>query len=101
MITAIAKRPLGTVYWLEVPVIIMMSVLLAFVVGLVLQNNGMPGEKIGQLKMIMVFVGNLVAGGYIWLVSKNTSREIYTWLARGSVLMVVGLWIALLLKKYS
>ncbi|MET0067004.1 MAG: hypothetical protein ABW076_11735 [Candidatus Thiodiazotropha sp.] len=101
MLAKLSKRPLATVYWLEAPGIIVMTVLIGFVIGLILRNKGMAGEDVGQIKVLLVFVGNLVAGGYIWLVSSNTSRLLYTWLARGSVLMVVGVWFALSLREYS
>lgn len=47
----------------------------------------------------VIGIGVVIGSGYILLVSKNTSKWIYTFLARTSVLFYMALYIVALAKK--
>ncbi|MEW8441874.1 MAG: hypothetical protein AB2689_27320 [Candidatus Thiodiazotropha taylori] len=90
------NRTLGTVFWLEAPALYILFVLLGYGLWFILKSGDFDQEITQNVFIAILGLGVVAASVYTWLVSKNTSRQLFTVLARLSVLFYIGLFISML-----
>jgi len=88
-----SKRTLGLAFWMEAPAILVLFYMFSFGMLLLLKEQGIDELIIKNIQISIIGLGVLVASTYIWLVSKNTSRRIYTILSRIYVLLNLTLFV--------
>ena len=89
-----SDRPPGSVWWLEAPAIYLLSLMSSYAVRLILEANGAGRMTLVTCHITLTGAGVLLASGYIWPTSANTSSRLFTHLARLSVLLYAALYIA-------
>ncbi len=92
------SRTLGTVYWIEAPGIFMFFVILGYGAWFLLKDNGVSLSMMRSVYYIFLGLGVVLSCSYIWGTSKNTSKYIYTLLAKASVITYLCLYLAIIVK---
>ena len=93
----LSKRTLGLAVWLEAPAIVLFFYLINYGAALLFNEQGVDETIIKNIQISIIGFGILLASSYIWLVSNNTSRQIYTILARLYVLINISMFITALI----
>ncbi len=92
-------RPLGSVFWLEAPAIIVVVVMVSYGLKLSLETLGVADSILNNLHLFFIGLAVTLSNGYIWLTSQNTSKVIYTYLSRSIVLLNIGVYISMVIMS--
>ena len=88
------SNSLGLVFWVEAPAIGLLTTLFAYMLWLFLDSLGVPHTGMLVAFYLVIGFGVFLVCSYIWLVSKNTSSQIFSWLARLYVIILAIVYAA-------
>ena len=88
-----SNRSLGTVFWIEAPAIYILFMMASYGIMIILEGY-VADSTIKIIHFILMGLGTIIASNYILIVSKNTSKPIFTLLARILAVSYILLFIA-------
>ncbi len=92
------SRSLGSVYWIEAPAIYLLFMMCSYGLMIALKPKGINETTLHFIHIVLMGIGTVTASTYIWLASTNTSKKIFTYLARISVVAYLALYAAVVIK---
>ena len=92
-------RPLASVFWLEAPSISIVVIIVSYGLKLSLETLGVAESILNNLHLFFIGLAVTLGNGYIWLTSKNTSKVIYTFLSRTTVLINFCVYILMVIAS--
>ena len=92
------SRPLGSVYWIEAPAIYLLFIMCSYGLMIALKPQGINESTLHFMHIVIMGLGTVFASTYIWLTSSNTSKKLFTLLARISVVAYLALYATVVIK---
>ena len=91
---------LGFVFWFEAPAIVLVFVILANIVWVALESLSFSKTGVKAGFFVVIFAGLILVCSYVWLVSGNTRKRAFSWLAKLWVIALVGVHVAWVLTAF-